>query len=360
MLLPRSRFLTALRVTPFLMCGLAGAVSLDFGVSSAPAGGTALQDSLLRLGVQDVQIAGFGLAAGLSSRAADASLSRSLVLPGLGAARLRADGAVLYSGGLRGGLNLSGTLGPVALTLSGSGWNADPTRFDPLARWAEVAPDLRGSGAAFGLSARYRFSRDLVLNVGGNLGGQSSVLVQAELRQDALSYRLGARAGQDVLGVAAGLTYTDPDSGLSASLDGLAGPGTLGLTGRLGADNLLGDGSTLSLYAAYEPWRTTSETLRGGLQLGLPLGPGTLNLEGYGGTHRGGSSGTPNPDMQGLGFGLKVGYVLPLDGQTPDEAPAPDTQPTEAQPTDSQPGDPAPTAPPPSPKPGVSLPDPFS
>lgn len=346
MLLPRPRFLTALCVAPFLTCGLAGATSLEFGVSYAPAGGTVWQGGLLRLGVKDVQVAGFGLAAGLSGRAADASLSRSLVLPGLGAARLRADGAVLYLGGLRGSLNLSGTLGPVALTLSGSGWNADPTRFDPLARWAEVAPDLRGNGAAFGLNARYRFSRELVLNVGGTLGGQSSVLVQAELRQDALSYRLGARAGQDVLGVAAGLTYTDQSSGLSVSLDGLAGPGTLGLIGRLDADNLLGDGSTLSLYAAYEPWRTTSETLRSGLQLGLPLGPGTLNLEGYGGTHQGGSSGTLNPDVQGLGFGLKVRYVLPLDAPTPEDAQPTEGQPSESQPADPQPADPAPAAPP--------------
>ena len=320
---PNRRFLFALAA---LTSSLAGAVSLDFGVSYAPSGSTLLQDSLLRIGVQDVQLAGFGLSAGLSSRSLDASLSRSLVLPGLGVARVRLNGAVLYTGGLRGGLNLSGTAGPVALTLSGSAWNASLTRFGPLERWAEVAPDLRDSGAALGVSARYRLDRDTVLNVAGTLGGQSSVLAQAEFRQGTLSYRLGARAGQGVLGAAAGVTYTDPDTGLSASLDALAGPDTLGLSGHLGLDGALGQGSTARLFAAYEPWRTVSEVLRYGAQASLPLGAGTLSLEGYGGTHSGGTGGTA-----GQGFGLKVGYLLPLGTSGPEADPAPAEE-TPAQP----------------------------
>lgn len=290
-----------------LCSGLAGATNLEFGVSYAPSGGTVLQDGLLRLGVSDVQLAGSSLAAGVGTRSLDAAVTRSLVLTGLGAARLRVSGAALYAGGLRGGLDLSGTLGPVALTLSGSAWNAAPDRFGALARWAETAPDLRPGGAAATLSARYRLNRILVLNASGTLGGQNSVLAQAELRQGDVSYRLGARAGQGVLGAAAGVTYTNPDTGLSVSLDGLAGPGASGLTGgltaRVGADNLLGDGSTLNVYGAYEPWRTVSEPLRVGLSAGLPVGPGTLNVEGYGGgTGRGG----------GVGLGVRVGYVFPL------------------------------------------------
>jgi len=320
------RFLFALAAV--LTSSPAGATSLDFGVSYAPAGGTLLQDGLVRIGVQDVQLGGFGLAAGLSSRALDASLTRSLVLPGLGVARVRADGAVLYTGGLssvglRGGLNLSGTAGPVALTLSGSAWNASLTRFDPLARWAEVAPDLRDSGAALGASARYRLNRDTVLNVAGTLGGQSSVLAQAELRRGTLSYRLGVRAGQNVLGGLAGATYTDPDTGLSASLDALAGPDTLGLSGSLGLDGVLGEGSTARLFAAYEPWRTTSEVLRYGVQASLPLGPGTLSLEGYGGTQSGGAQAGGMGGTVGQGFGLKVGYLLPLGAAGPEADPAP-------------------------------------
>ncbi len=320
------RFLFALAA---LTSGLAGATSLDFGVSYAPAGGTLLQDGLLRIGVQDVQLGGFGLAAGLSSRALDASFTRSLVLPGLGALRLRADGAALYSGGLRGGLNLSGTAGPVALTLSGSAWNASLTRFDPLARWAEVAPDLRGSGAALGASARYRLNRDTVLNVAGTLGGQSSVLAQAEFRQGVLSYRLGVRAGQNVLGALAGATYADPDTGVTASLDALVGPETLGLNGSLGLDGALGEGSTARLFAAYEPWRTTSEVLRYGVHASFLLGAGTLSLEGYGGTRSGDVQSGGTGGTAGQGFGLKVGYLLPLgaEGSEADPAPAEEAPP---------------------------------
>jgi|GEM_PF-1490080 len=288
----------------------AGATGLDFGVSYAPAGGTLLQDGLLRIGVQDLPLAGFTVAAGLGTRGIDAAFGRSLVLPGLGVARARADAAVLYSGGVRGALSLSGTAGPVALTLDGGAWNAGLTHFDPLARWAEEAPDLRDGGAALGVSARYRLNREVVLSASGTLGGQSSVLAQAELRREALSYRFGVRAGQGVLGAAAGATYTDPDSGLNAALDLLVGPDTFGLTGHLGLDGVLGDGSSLRLFAAYEPWRTTSEVLRYGAQASLNVGAGTLDLEGYGGTR----------GAAGQGFGLKAKYLLPLG--TPEETPA--------------------------------------
>lgn len=321
-LLPLTRFVRAgllrrglrLSVLPLVAAlATAGATSLDFGVSYAPAGGTLLQDGLLRLGVQDVPLAGFTVAAGLGTRGADAAVGRSLVLPGLGVARARVDAAVLYSGSVRGGLNVSGTAGPVALTLSSSAWNTGLTRFDPLARWAEEAPDLRDSGAALGVSARYRLSREVVLSATGTLGGQGGVLAQAELRREALSYRFGLRAGQGVLGATAGATYTDPDSGLNAALDLLAGPGSFGLTGHLGLDGVLGDGSSLRVFAAYEPWRTTSEVLRYGAQASLNVGAGTLGLEGYGGTR----------GAAGQGFGLKATYLLPLDAPADQEdAPA--------------------------------------
>ncbi|GGJ72043.1 hypothetical protein [Deinococcus aquiradiocola] len=316
-----------------LTCSVAGATSLDFGVSYAPAGGTLGQDGLLRVGVTDLPFAGFSLMAGAGSRSLDASLGRSLVLPGLGVARVRADGAFLYGGGLRGGLTLGGTAGPVALTLSGSVWNAGAARFDPLARWAEVAPDLRDSGGSFGVTARYRLNREVVLNVNGTVSAQSSVLAQAEWRQDLLSYRAGVRAGQDVLGVTGGVTYADPDSGLNAALDALVGPDTLGLTGHVGLDGVLGDGSSVRVYAAYEPWRTTSEVLRIGAQAGLPVGPGTLNVEAYGGS-RG--------SLTGLGYGVKVGFSLPLDppadgGDAPTGSGTPDGAPGDAAPTDAPP-----------------------
>jgi hypothetical protein len=321
--------LAALPSALALSSGLAGATSLNFGVSYAPSVAELTQDGLLRVGVQEYPLAGFSLAAGLSTRAVDASVSRSLVLPGLGAARLRVEGAGVYAGGLRGGVNLSGTAGPIALTLSGSAWNIGLGRVDPLARWAEVAPDLRESGATFGVTARYRLNRDLVLAAVGTLGGQSNLLAQAELRRGELNYRLGLRAGQDVLGAAAGVTYSNPDTGLTASLDGLAGPNTLGVTGNLGVDGLLGEGSSLRVFAAYEPWRSTSERLRYGAQVGLTLGRGTLNLEGYGGT----------TDGMSQGFGFKAGYVLPL-GAASDEAAPDQVTPDEVLPDETEPAQP--------------------
>ncbi|WP_425147761.1 hypothetical protein [Deinococcus sp.] len=281
--------------------GGAAATSLDFGVSYAP-GSSFSQSALLRLDVQDVSLAGFTLGAGASSRGLDLSVSRALVLSGLGALRARANAAALYAGGLSGSLDLSGTLGPVALTVGGSAWSAFPAAFDPLARWAQVAPDLRASGSALNLSARYRLSRELVLNAGGTLNSQSSALVYGEWRQGDLSYRLGLRAGAGVLGLTAGLSYSNPDSGLTAALDGLAGPNTLGLTGSLGLDGALGDGSSLLAYAAYEPWRSDSQTLRAGVQASVPAGPGTLNAEARGGWS----------SAAGAGFGVRVGYTLPL------------------------------------------------
>jgi len=278
-----------------LSAGAAGATSLDFGVSLSPQRG-----SLLRAGVTDLPLAGFTLGAGLSSRGLDFSASRALVLTGLGAARARVDGAALWSGGLRGGLNLSGTLGPLALTLAGSAWNASVDRFDPLARWAEAAPDLRDAGAALGLSGRYRLSRAWVLNAQGQLGGQPNVLTYGEFRRASLSYRLGLRAGEGVLGAAVGLSYAAED-GLSLNADALLGPDSLGLSASLGLDGRLGEDSRLRAYAAYEPWRRAEVTaaLRYGLEVSVKAGPGQLSLEG-----RGGSG----------GYGARVGYVLPLGG----------------------------------------------
>ena len=303
----RSRFLLA----PLLALSCtAGATSLDFGASY----GT-LDGALLRVGVTDYALAGFTLGAGVSSRGIDASVSRAFVLTGLGAARARVGGALLYGGGLSGSLDLSGTVGPVALTFGASAWNAAPDDFDPLARWAQTAPDLRPSGSAFTLSARYRLSRDVVLNAGGTLGAQNSASVVAEFRQEALTYRLGLRAGESVLGVSAGVGYTDPDSGLSAALDVLAGPSTLGLSGNVSLDGALGDGSTLLAYAAYEPWRVQSQTLRAGVQASVQAGPGTLTVDGRGGWS----------DMTGAGFGVRLGYTLPLDAPADDAGSAPAT-----------------------------------
>ena len=122
-----------------------------------------------------------------------------------------------------------------------------------------------------------------------------------------LGWRVGARAGQNVLAATAGASYSTP-AGLNLSLDGLIGPGDLGLSGSLGAADLLGRGSTLRLYAAYEPWRTASAPLRAGVEAGLPLGPGQLAVNLSGGRDRQGVS----------SFGARLGYRLVLGGSGED------------------------------------------
>ncbi|MFW8626016.1 hypothetical protein [Deinococcus sp. ME38] len=116
-----------------------------------------------------------------------------------------------------------------------------------------------------------------------------------------LTWRAGALAGRDVLGLTGGLTYA-AESGLSVGVDALAGLNTFGVTGSLSAPDLIGEGSSVRLYAAYEPWRTVSSPLRTGLSASLPAGSGTLTLDASAGRTRQGQA----------GFGVRVGYSLPL------------------------------------------------
>ena len=116
-----------------------------------------------------------------------------------------------------------------------------------------------------------------------------------------LTWRAGVLAGRDVLGLTGGLSYAT-GNGLSVGVDALAGVNTYGVSGSLSAPDLLGDGSTLRLYAAYEPWRTASSPLRTGVTASFSVGSGTLSLDASAGR-----------TVQGQGgFGVRVGYSLPL------------------------------------------------
>lgn len=308
----------------------ASAASLDFGVAYAP-GATLLESGLLRLGVSDYSLGAYTLGAGLSSRGLDASVARRLTLTGLGTARLGLDGGVLWDAGLRGRLSASGTLGPVAAGLNLSGWTREPGRFDPLAPLSEAPTRLSASGWQLDATARYRFSREVIADLEAQAGEQPNALLTGALRRGNLTYRLGARAGSGVLGAAAGLSYDDGE-GAALSLDGLYGPAVLGLAPSLGlrasADlsGLAGDNSSLHLYAAYEPWRLDVLPLRYGAALSLPLGPGSLELEGRGGLDR----------LNTARYGARVTYRYVLDapeedqdGASPGPDPAADPVPTQ-------------------------------
>ncbi|MDB5045819.1 MAG: hypothetical protein JWQ08_1869 [Deinococcus sp.] len=323
----------------------AGAVDVDFGVSyrtgtDVLGAGSLWQQTTARVGVSNVSVLGGTpvagtLSAGVSNRAVDVGYALGLSLPPLGAVSSRTDLAVTWQGGLRLSSRATGTAGPVALNAGASFFTTSATAVDPLAAWTFAPTDLRNRGVAADLAARYRVNRTLVAVLGGEFGAQNQGFVGIESRRDltrvlapsegddptlepatertgTLTFRAGARAGRDILGVTGGLTYAT-EAGLSLGLDALAGRGqtdsgstglTYGLTASVTAPDLLGEGSNLRLYSAYEPWRTASAPLRVGAEAILPLGPGELSLDVRGGRNPSGTA----------GFGARVGYRLPLGG----------------------------------------------
>ncbi|ANE43372.1 hypothetical protein [Deinococcus puniceus] len=350
---------TTLVLGAALLGSTAGAVDLDFGVAyqidtgrtgtDVIGGGSVWQQTTARVGVSNFGVLGgtpFAgtLSAGVSNRAVDVGYALGLSLPPLGAVSSRTDLAVTWQGGLRLSSRATGTAGPVALNAGASFFTTSATAVDPLAAWTFAPTDLRNRGFTADLTARYRVNRTLVAVLGGEFGAQNQGLVGLESRRDltrvlpasegddptlepatertgTLTFRAGARAGQDILGVTGGLTYAT-EEGLSLGLDALAGRGqtgsgrtglTYGLSASVSAPGLLGEGSSLRLYSAYEPWRTASAPLRVGAEASLPLGPGELSLDVRGGR---------NPDGT-AGFGARVGYRLPLGGSGSDGSDSP-------------------------------------
>ncbi|THF69417.1 hypothetical protein E7T06_12055 [Deinococcus sp. Arct2-2] len=328
-----------------LLGSTAGAVDLDFGVAyrtgtDVVGAGNVWQQTTPRVGVSNVSALGGTLSAGISNRAVDAGYALGLSLPPLGAVSSRTDLAVTWQGGLRLSSRATGTAGPVALTAGASVFTTSATAVDPLAAWTFAPTDLRDRGLTGDIAARYRVNRNLVAVLGGEFGAQNQGFLGVESRRDltrvlapsegddptlepatertgTLTFRAGARAGQDILGVTGGLTYAT-EAGLSLGLDALVGRGqtdsggtglgstglTYGLTASVTAPDLLGEGSSIRVYSAYEPWRTASAPLRVGAEASLPLGPGELSLDVRGGRTLGGTA----------GFGARVGYRLPLGG----------------------------------------------
>ncbi|MBZ9712110.1 hypothetical protein [Deinococcus multiflagellatus] len=326
-----------------LLAGAAQAATLEFGVAYSRPG----SPLWARAGISDVEVLGGTAAFGVGNRGADLSYGRGLALPPLGAVSARSSLLVTWQGGVRAGSRVTGSLGPVALNLGLSAFTVAAQAADPLAPFAEAPTDLRERGLSGDVAVRYRLSRDLVAVAGGEFGAQPHLLAGVEGRRvltravsaeaeapapesaptdsapadeapaeeapaaepeqetvGTLSWRLGARAGRGVLGLSGGLGYAT-ESGLSLGLDALVGPQTFGVTGSVSAAEVLGEGSTLRLYAAYEPWRTASTPLRAGLEATWTAGPGTLALNVSGGRTRSG----------GLGYGARVSYALPLGTQ---------------------------------------------
>ncbi|MFC6591186.1 hypothetical protein ACFP81_03505 [Deinococcus lacus] len=113
-----------------------------------------------------------------------------------------------------------------------------------------------------------------------------------------LTVQAGARAGAGVLGVTGGAEWEAPGGEYTLALSGLLGPSDLGLIAAATRYGLLGEGSRVQLYAAYEPWRVSAAPLRAGVEAEWVAGPGRLTA-----AVRGGSG----------GIGGQVRYLVTLE-----------------------------------------------
>ncbi len=339
---PRAALLGGLLLLPAL--GGAHAASVNFGVAYVRPADPWTWPAWARVGVDDVALGGGTLSASLSTRALSVGYRRSLSLPPLAAVTASTDLTVTRQG-YRVGSRASGSAGPVAVTAGGALFTVPATASDPLAAYAEAPTDLRERGWNADLAVRYRVNRDLVAVLGGEFSPQAYGTLgvegrrtltrllpvdPADLPQDSadgsdpapipdpetevtgtVTWRAGVRGGPGLLALTGGAGYVTP-AGLTLNLDALLGvqdwrdrasrARTWGLTGSVGAPDLLGEGSTVRVYAAYEPWRLAASPLRAGVNAAVPAAGGTLNVDVAGGR---GQDGT-------LGFGVKLGYGFDL------------------------------------------------
>ncbi|UBV41534.1 hypothetical protein LAJ19_07615 [Deinococcus taeanensis] len=355
-----------------LLSGAAHAATLNFGVAYARPAEPWTWSTWGTLGVSDLDALGGTVSAGVSTRAFTVTYARGLSLPPLAAVNARTALTVTGQGGVHLDTRVSGSAGPVAVTGGAAFFTVPVTAADPLATFALAPADLRPSGRSGDLTVRYRVNRDLVAVLGGEFGAQDHALLGVEGRRvltralppeeedgegapagDAdpaaheaeapavegdlpeptgpeapveagpaepetepvgtLSWRLGARAGRDMLAATGGVGYATP-AGLSLNLDALIGVSdwttaatfdarrSWGVTGSVGALDVLGEGSSVRVYAAYEPWRLASAPLRAGAEATLVAGPGNVTLNVNGGRTLTGQT----------GFGVRVSYALPL------------------------------------------------
>ncbi len=290
-----------------LLVGSAQAATFDFGVSLSP---DLASPFTFRGGLSDVRLGGNRFSVAASNRAAELGVRRNLPLTALGTLQLGLGGALVYAGdtGVRLSADVSGSLASLALSASGRGWTAPTRALDPLSVWNEDATDPAKTGLQADLSARYRASRNLIVNLGGELGAQSSASVVGEWRGPAVSYRLGAQGGSEVLGVLAGLTYRAEDVTLTAdALLGRSYGGSLKVDAPVLMPISAGQAIGLSAYLNYEPWRTAALPLRYGVDVGVPLGlavDGQLSFGVRGGTG---------------GVGFRAGYTFTPGGVPPEQ-----------------------------------------
>lgn len=312
-----------------MLGAMAQATNLELGVA---------YPGWARVGVSDFSALGGTLGGGLSTRGADVSYARGLALPPLGTISVATKAQLTWCGGFSVSSRGSGTVGPVAVNLGAAYFTTAASTFDPLAEWTLTPTDTRNNGFNADLNVRYRVSRQWVAVVGGEFGPQNNGYLGAETRREltrtlppaegddpeapretetvgVLTYRAGLRAGKDVLGATAGMTYAT-ENGSSYALDAQVGPNRggnsgLGLVASATFPNVLGEDSNLKAYAAYEPWRENVAYIRAGVEASKPIGPGTLTLNIRAGSRKSMTDVALTP-----GFGVSASYKMVLGAKT--------------------------------------------
>lgn len=283
--------------------------------------------------VNHLEWAGNDLGLGISNHAVKFSASRGFALPLVATGNVYAHAGISWQGGLQVGAQAEGAAGPFALKFSTLHFTQKANYFDPLSFWTYEPTDTREEGWNTTLRGRYRVARQWIAQVDAELRDQTNIAVVAEYRHDlnkvtppapedgpdaeplverigTLSGRGGVRCGTDVVGALAGLSYMT-EAGLELEVDVLAGAaqeaGTFGITASAAKDELLGENSNLRAYVAYEPWRINTASMRVGLEAQKTLGPGQIALD----------IRTGQTLKNELGWGLRLGYSMPLNNLKP-------------------------------------------
>ncbi|PYE54387.1 hypothetical protein [Deinococcus yavapaiensis] len=262
----------------------------------------ATTDPSVRVGISGLDIRGFDVGFGVSNVGLDLSVGRRLDLSALGTLSARTTIAATFSGAFNVVSTANGTLGPIALSSSLNAFTAPPSAFDPLAVFSYEPTPTLNSGLLFSATGRYRVQRDLVVGVSGELGADSGVSVFGEIRRDELTLRLGGRTGATATGLLVGATMRGETTTLG--VDALLGMNSVGVTGSVVVQDLLGENTSARAYLAFEPWRTAALPLRYGADVTLPVARGALTAGVRGGTGN---------------VGLRVSYAFPLGGPDDEE-----------------------------------------
>jgi len=270
-----------------LSLGLAQAATLElsggFGVGNTPTGAALLFGA----NVSGLSwISGHDLELGVTVHTLEATLSRSLSGGPLGFGQAEVGATLGLNGGflLKSGLN--GTLGPIAVSAKLEGWTVSRAYLDPFSTLTLDPESTRGADYKAELGGKYRLERNTFLTALAKLGADSRLEAGIQRQTTGLELRAGGVIGGaskgDLFALTGGISTKNSET-FTLGLDGLLGLGgneaAYGVRGSATLYGVLPFSSDLNVYAAFEPWRRDSESVRYGLTTSTSLPAGNLALE---------------------------------------------------------------------------------